>query len=241
MHSELQNNAFEGTLPLPSSTPPNSSFLPELQVLNVQNNSFSGSFQWTNLPRLLELHLGSNEFTGSLRPSFSRHAVDLQQLNLSYNHFSGQLPVELTFLWSLQQLDIRHNQFSGSFPLGFQDHLYVWYMTIVFEIHSLMIIDRLLHPYRFGGENQTFWCPVPASFINPCHCSPNAIKTTKSSTRCIQCPAGTQAVAETCRPCPPGEFNIGKPDSVCQACPVGTFASQEVSTERFEIHYSTLK
>ncbi|GKU87157.1 hypothetical protein SLEP1_g1601 [Rubroshorea leprosula] len=43
---------------------------------------------------------------------------ELSDLNISYNSFSGQLPVGIFDLTSLRSLDISRNNFSGSFPGG---------------------------------------------------------------------------------------------------------------------------
>ncbi|GLT55440.1 hypothetical protein SLA2020_285600 [Shorea laevis] len=46
---------------------------------------------------------------------------ELADLNISYNSFSGQLPVGIFDLTSLRSLDISRNNFSGPFPSGVSD------------------------------------------------------------------------------------------------------------------------
>ncbi|OIV98497.1 hypothetical protein TanjilG_18781 [Lupinus angustifolius] len=67
----------------------------------------------------------------------------LSDLNLSYNFFSGQLPLEIFNLTSLQNLDISRNNFSGHFPGG------------ISRLQNLVVFDALSN--SFSG-------PLPAEF-----------------------------------------------------------------------------
>ncbi|KAF5202926.1 Receptor-like protein kinase [Thalictrum thalictroides] len=86
----LRGNNFTGPIPepaLPNSTCQN------LQVLDFSNNRFQGNFPifLTRFQELKELDLGNNLFSGSIPESLN--ALNLDRLNLSYNNFSGVLPV----------------------------------------------------------------------------------------------------------------------------------------------------
>ncbi|KAF9610022.1 hypothetical protein IFM89_019662 [Coptis chinensis] len=86
----LRGNNFSGLVPepaLPNSTCKN------LQVLDLSNNKFEGSFPAfvTKFHGLKELDLGNNMFSGSIPVSLN--GLNLEKLNLSYNNFSGVLPV----------------------------------------------------------------------------------------------------------------------------------------------------
>ncbi|XP_028754016.1 leucine-rich repeat receptor-like protein kinase TDR isoform X2 [Neltuma alba] len=65
----------------------------------------------------------------------------LEYLNLSYNFFSGQLPVEIFNLTSLRSLDISRNNFSGHFPGG------------ISSLKNLLVLDAFSN--SFSG-------PLPA-------------------------------------------------------------------------------
>ena len=67
----------------------------------------------------------------------------LADLNLSYNFFSGQLPVEIFNLTSLRSLDISRNNFSGHFPGG------------ISSLQNLVVLDSFSN--SFSG-------PLPAEF-----------------------------------------------------------------------------
>ncbi|KAL6221362.1 hypothetical protein ACLB2K_009113 [Fragaria x ananassa] len=66
------------------------------------------------------LDLSMKRLSGSIsgdRVNFSVF-TDLLDLNLSYNSFSGKLPVSMFTLANLTSLDISRNNFSGQFPAG---------------------------------------------------------------------------------------------------------------------------
>ncbi|CBI37262.3 unnamed protein product, partial [Vitis vinifera] len=86
----LHANRLSGSVPepvLPNSTCNN------LQFLDLGDNQFSGSFPEfvTRFDGLKELDLGNNLFSGSIPEGLAK--LNLEKLNLSYNNFSGVLPV----------------------------------------------------------------------------------------------------------------------------------------------------
>ncbi|KAF8402051.1 hypothetical protein HHK36_013003 [Tetracentron sinense] len=86
----LRGNNLSGVLPEP---PLPDSSCRNLQVLDLGNNRFSGEFPEfiTRFHGLKELDLGNNLFTGSIPDSLT--GLSIERLNLSYNNFSGVLPV----------------------------------------------------------------------------------------------------------------------------------------------------
>ncbi|XP_048331968.2 leucine-rich repeat receptor-like serine/threonine-protein kinase SKM1 [Ziziphus jujuba] len=90
--------------------------MPGLQMLNMASNKFFG-----NLPEsfgsdvIEDLDLSDNGFSGQIPTGF-RNLADLMQLKLSHNKLSGPIPEELSSCEKLVLLDVSHNQLSGQIP-----------------------------------------------------------------------------------------------------------------------------
>ncbi|BBN03281.1 hypothetical protein MPTK1_2g22270 [Marchantia polymorpha subsp. ruderalis] len=89
---------------------------PQLRVLKLGRNKFSGPLKTTRLPALLlspleDVDLHGNNFSGKL-PSL---AAGLLRLDFSSNSFSGPVP-GLNDVQSLEYLDLSFNQFEGGLP-----------------------------------------------------------------------------------------------------------------------------
>ncbi|KAI3995802.1 hypothetical protein MKX01_007281 [Papaver californicum] len=86
----LRDNNLTGTLPEPALQ---NSTCKSLEVLDLSNNKFSGEFPEfvTRFNGLKELSLGNNDFYGQIPVTLS--VLSLDKLNLSYNNFTGVLPV----------------------------------------------------------------------------------------------------------------------------------------------------
>ncbi|KAI3929451.1 hypothetical protein MKW92_050474 [Papaver armeniacum] len=86
----LRDNNLTGTLPEPALQ---NSTCKSLEVLDLSNNKFSGEFPEfvTRFSGLKELSLGNNDFYGQIPATLS--GLSLDKLNLSYNNFTGVLPV----------------------------------------------------------------------------------------------------------------------------------------------------
>ena len=119
--------------------PPEIGELSELQLLYAQNNNLTsipaqiGALKKftdlgldgntiTSLPReigdasaLEEIGLGSNEITGKI-PTELAKLRNLQVLELSTNHFNGEIPRELGTLSNLQILGLGDNELTGNIP-----------------------------------------------------------------------------------------------------------------------------
>uniref|UniRef100_A0A0E0JVR2 Leucine-rich repeat-containing N-terminal plant-type domain-containing protein n=1 Tax=Oryza punctata TaxID=4537 RepID=A0A0E0JVR2_ORYPU len=91
-----------------------------IQVINVSSNSFSGRFpssSWEKMENLLVLNASNNSFTGPM-PSFliCIRSSSFAVLDISYNHFSGDVPPEIGNCSSLRLLKAGHNNLSGTVP-----------------------------------------------------------------------------------------------------------------------------
>ncbi|KAI3761298.1 hypothetical protein L1987_51710 [Smallanthus sonchifolius] len=79
-------------------------------------NRFSGEIPRGigNMDDYSMLHLGGNEFSGTLPDEIGEMALIV--LNVSQNKFSGRVPMQLGNLNCLRNLDLSYNNFSGTFP-----------------------------------------------------------------------------------------------------------------------------
>ncbi|KAL5226843.1 hypothetical protein ABZP36_015108 [Zizania latifolia] len=75
----------------------------------------------------------------------------LTSLDLSYNSFSGPIPVNITQMTSLNTLNLEHNQLSGEIP---------WEPNLLTRLSSFNVADNLLSG-PIPSQLQKFW---PSSF-----------------------------------------------------------------------------
>ncbi|KAK9748098.1 hypothetical protein RND81_02G035900 [Saponaria officinalis] len=90
----------------------------QVKVLVLHGNSFTGGLNSSGilrLPNISRLDLSYNNFSGSLPIEIST-MTSLQFLVLSYNNFSGEIPSEYGTLTRLQALDLSFNFLTGSIP-----------------------------------------------------------------------------------------------------------------------------
>ncbi|GAB4846441.1 Phytosulfokine receptor 2 [Ancistrocladus abbreviatus] len=87
---------------------------PDMAVLNISNNSFSGlvNSQICSSKKMQIIDISMNHFTGGLE-SFHNCTSSLQQLHVDCNSLSGQLPLFIYSMSSLEELSISGNNFSG--------------------------------------------------------------------------------------------------------------------------------
>lgn len=133
------------SLSLAGSLPSPFPCLPKLQVLELSNNSFSGSVpSFTNLTSLRSLSLGQNKFTSITSELLSGISSSLEYFSISDNPLlnSWKIPTELarfTNIWafyarnasvvghipdvfsscSVVRLSLSYNNLSGSLPTSF--------------------------------------------------------------------------------------------------------------------------
>ncbi|XWS43752.1 hypothetical protein CRYUN_Cryun16bG0130900 [Craigia yunnanensis] len=132
---------------LSGSIPPSIGSLPNLQYIFLHENKFSGKIPESlgNLTYLSEIHLSNNLLGGTVPSTFGNcqhlQLLDLSVnvlngtiprdifeipsfgkiLNLSFNSFSGFVPVEIGNLDMLQAIDVASNQLSGDIPVTIGD------------------------------------------------------------------------------------------------------------------------
>ena len=91
---KLSNNSLSGQLTIPSFTQ-----FPNLEVLSLENNYFTGDLFWVAaivLPtKLRTLRLGGNSFTGT--PSFQNIPPTMYTFDMSNNQFCGAMSLPKCF------------------------------------------------------------------------------------------------------------------------------------------------
>jgi Leucine-rich repeat (LRR) protein len=127
----LANNGFRGTIPPPfvavmsdlefldlsanhfsGSIPPALDGLGRLSLLNLSDNDLTGNISQVTWPDLRVLRMDHNHLSGVIPTQLL--ADSLQELTLSSNELTGQLPDRLCSLASMRILDLSHNQLTGS-------------------------------------------------------------------------------------------------------------------------------
>ncbi|KAM0834956.1 hypothetical protein ACQ4PT_063260 [Festuca glaucescens] len=106
----LKSNALHGPIP-------DLSALANLKALFLAGNCFSGPFpaSLASLRRLRSIDLSGNRLSGTLPPGIEAAFPHLTALRLDANHFNGSVPA-----WnqsSLKLLNVSYNNFSGPVPV----------------------------------------------------------------------------------------------------------------------------
>ncbi|KAK3427960.1 hypothetical protein EUGRSUZ_F04082 [Eucalyptus grandis] len=156
---DLSGNCLSGRVPNSLRN------LQRLVKLYLHQNNFEGPIPsyLQNHQSLMRLDLSSNNFSGSV---IFPMVGNLIYLNLSQNHLSGVLPMEIGNLKHLVSLDVSGNILDGEIPgslgncdglivLGMQDNLF--HGSIPQSINSLKSIEELdLSINNFSGEIPKF-------------------------------------------------------------------------------------
>ncbi|KAK4372827.1 hypothetical protein RND71_008211 [Anisodus tanguticus] len=88
-----------------------------LRVLNLANNSFSGTIpEFFRLGALKSLFIDGNWFTGEIPGDFFSKMASLRRVWFSRNKFSGKIPDSLASLKYLSELHLENNELSGPVP-----------------------------------------------------------------------------------------------------------------------------
>ncbi|KAF6147217.1 hypothetical protein GIB67_039347 [Kingdonia uniflora] len=108
----LGNNKFEREIP--------ESLLncSDLVFLDMSRNKFGEEIQdiFGRFVQVKFLVLHGNSYTGGIYSSGILKLPNISRLDLSYNNFSGPLPVEISEMLSLKFLILAYNNFSGNIP-----------------------------------------------------------------------------------------------------------------------------
>ncbi|XP_078153142.1 cuscuta receptor 1-like [Carex rostrata] len=96
-----------------------------LEVLSLRECMFSGTFpylgNWST--SLNALSLAGNELNGTLTSEGICQLTNLEELDLSFNFFTGNLPHCMGNFSSLKLIDLSHNQFQIKFPSSIFERL----------------------------------------------------------------------------------------------------------------------
>ncbi|CAK8535080.1 unnamed protein product [Lathyrus sativus] len=115
--------------------------LSSIEVLNISSNSFSEDFllfHSVEFTHLLALNVSNNSFTGKFSSQICNTSKALHTLDLSLNHFDGDLEDLNNCTLSLKRLHLDSNSFSGTLP----DSLY-----------SMLALEQLsLSANNFSGK-----------------------------------------------------------------------------------------
>ncbi|XP_048131033.1 receptor-like protein 9DC3 [Rhodamnia argentea] len=108
LHIEIQNNSFQGSLPIPP---------PSTVTFDASDNGFTGEIPPSicQLSSLWSLYLSNNNLSGYL-PQCLGNITDLVKIDLSSNKLQGPLPRSLIRCVKLYSLILSHNEFSDIFP-----------------------------------------------------------------------------------------------------------------------------
>ncbi|KAF7806226.1 putative LRR receptor-like serine/threonine-protein kinase [Senna tora] len=117
----LGNNSFSRDIPEEILN------LTNLEFLDLTRNHFGGEIQdiFGKLKNVKYLLLHSNYYTGGLTSSGILTLPNVVRLDLSYNNFTGTLPIEISQMSSLKYLMLSYNNFTGPIPpqFGNMSHL----------------------------------------------------------------------------------------------------------------------
>ncbi|KAF3323243.1 putative LRR receptor-like serine/threonine-protein kinase [Carex littledalei] len=93
----------------------------KLILLDLSNNNFGGEIQpiLGNFTSLMFLILHSNNYTNGIETSGILKLPLVVRLDLSFNSFSGMLPVSISQMQNLRILVLAYNNFSGAIPREF--------------------------------------------------------------------------------------------------------------------------
>ncbi|XP_068314747.1 probable LRR receptor-like serine/threonine-protein kinase At3g47570 [Pyrus communis] len=174
----MEANSLTGNVP--------SSFgnLSRLTHLHLEDNNLQGTIPSTlsQCPNLVNLTLGGNNFTGIISPELIRLSSSYVHLDLSRNHLTGFLPMEVGQLINLEHFDVSGNLLSGEIPPSLGSCKTVQYLdlqenffqgTIPSNLSSLRGIETLsLARNNLSGtipkflENFTFLQSLNLSYNN---------------------------------------------------------------------------
>lgn len=92
--------------------------LNSLKFLDLSGNNFGGDVQpiFGRMKQVRFLLLHKNSYKGGIRESGVLTLPNISRLDLSYNNFTGQLPLEISEMGNLKFLVLAYNHFNGSIP-----------------------------------------------------------------------------------------------------------------------------
>ncbi|WVZ69828.1 LOW QUALITY PROTEIN: hypothetical protein U9M48_018555 [Paspalum notatum var. saurae] len=144
---DLSRNLLSGQLPENFAAP-------NLLSLNLYNNRFIGT-----IPSYMCQDLRNNNLSGEF-PHFIQNATWLSFLDLSYNNFSGIVPIWIAEkMPNLEVLILRSNMFHGHLPKQLTSLIGLHYLDIAYNNlsgsipSSLARLRAMAKPYGGAGDN----------------------------------------------------------------------------------------
>ncbi|XVF87307.1 hypothetical protein PTKIN_Ptkin18bG0109500 [Pterospermum kingtungense] len=129
LYLDLSGNGLSGDLPDDLCN-----YFPNLEVLNLASNEFSGSLPSSlgDCTNLQNLSLSINRFSGFVPRSIG-NLTRLKEANLSGNNLQGEIPWEMGNLFNLEVFDAVNNSLTGGIPPS---------MFNVSSLTSLYLLDN---------------------------------------------------------------------------------------------------
>ncbi|CAA7032518.1 unnamed protein product [Microthlaspi erraticum] len=107
----LSNNSISGSIP------PSVFYLVNLETLDLSSNDLTGQIpESLNLPSLINLALSSNMLDGSLPAHVCQNSTELRLIRLDSNAFDGDFPSGFEKCALLEQLFLGGNELIGNIP-----------------------------------------------------------------------------------------------------------------------------
>ncbi|KAH9319529.1 hypothetical protein KI387_021298 [Taxus chinensis] len=122
---DLSYNKIRGKIPPEFSALQNMHF-----YFNISNNLLEGAvLEFSKMVMVQAIDLSLNHFSGEIPGSLSS-CMNLQYLNLSGNAFEGPIPPSLINLKYLQNIDLSTNNLSGTIPVAFKEMKSLLYINL---------------------------------------------------------------------------------------------------------------
>ncbi|WCJ35894.1 Leucine-rich repeat protein kinase family protein [Euphorbia peplus] len=151
----LGNNSFSSVIPESLLN------LSRLAFLDMSRNKFGGNVQaiFGRFTQVKYLVLHGNLYTGGLYSSGIFQLPNVVRLDLSYNNFSGLLPVELSQMPKLKYLILAYNQFNGSIPEEYGNFSTLQALDLSFNKLTGNI------PTTFGNLKSLLWLMLAGNIL----------------------------------------------------------------------------
>ncbi|KAK4359972.1 hypothetical protein RND71_022201 [Anisodus tanguticus] len=138
---------------------------PKLGEVYLDGNAFTGYLQLSFLPNLKALNISNNRIQGQLPPNIGSIFPNLVVLTMSNNLLEGLLPSSLGDMKDLLCLDMSYNKLTGDLPIGlarkgsFLNFLRLSYNMFKGEINPISANINNLEYLYLNGNN--FSGPIP--------------------------------------------------------------------------------
>ncbi|KAL7163068.1 hypothetical protein ACSBR2_039213 [Camellia fascicularis] len=161
---DLSRNNFSGSIPMSIN-------LPFLEIFDISHNSFESSVPvgiCINSTRIRIIDFAVNYFFGRI-PSGFGNCSSLEHVWLGKNLLTGDIPEDIFRLPRLNQLGLQDNQFSGELSSGIGNLSDLVHLDISFNSFSGPIPDvfhRFAKLQEFFAEYNNFSGQIPNSLAN---------------------------------------------------------------------------